>query len=686
MDKLDESGRADVGMSADGNEVVGARGDQAKANALLAELLAKPDAAKSDTDTLLEELLNKAAETAEDSGSALDELLAKAAATVEAAGSTSNGDSDTDEILAELLGEKADAKPEKTAAEALVDELLEKHAAAAEPKSSVAEDATATATAAGADAIVRIGTADAADSHTSGADGSTGKPAIAKAAGKNAAAGTSGEPSAGKKASAASAKAAKAAKAEPASEPDNPIIDEDEAALDEADETAEADLDETEASLVADDAVAHGLQKPEPESSKLGGATVMVGQLAEPAVLPQRHHVWPLLITALIIFILATGGLTYFNRTVIAGQAEMRADIQRQGDALLDESIALIQNADSVIVALSVAVDSQITETDIPRLEALLDQMGSTQASLDQAIVKAKEAEQVYIDKDRKALAVYAQTAAELRKQMLELSSQLTEYDMAALRCALAVDYSWMLIIDAASEMHAAGEAVNTGKASAVPESRDYNQSALEKLTLAEEALVKAEEHFSDVDLKPLMDYVVTKKVSAQLALESDLAFIDGDYTTTRTKNAEFIAKDAEAVQLALALPESPMSLVQQAYSDVTEQLRADYTSVRDQAVENDAYLRDYLGVNTPLESVPDAGTPGAAPGIGDGAGGMGNNGSLDGGAGGASSSGGSGGSTGGINGAGAGGGNGGSSSTGVNGSTGSGSAGGSSGSSVGSS
>ena len=598
----------------------GAAGD---VDALLAELLAKPDTAESETDALLEELLDKASKDAKGSGStpgsgsALDELLAKAAATAEAAEAAeaaigaASTDSDASEILAELLGEKAGAKSEKTAAEALVDELLKKHAGATGPDLPATDAATAATASAGAAAAA----ADASDpSDVKPAARATKKRAAAKTSGKSGDSENTDEPIAATKELEASADAASKLSG---AEPKKPIVDADEEAVlggvDEADEADEAGLP-----LVAVDEAAHSLQKPAFESDGTDAEPGMVAQgVSEPAVLPQRRHVWPLLITALIIFIMATGGLTYFNRTVIAGQAELRAEIQQQGDALLNESIALIQNADSVIVALSVAVDSQITETDIPRLEALLDQMDSTQASLDLAITKAKEAEQVYLDKDRKALAGYAQTAAELRKQMLGLSSQLTSYDIAALRCALAVDYSWMLIVDAASEMHAAGEAMSAGKASAVPESRDYNQSALEKLTLAEEALVKAEEHFPDVNLKPLMDYVVVKKASAQLALESDLAFLDGDYTATRTKNAEFIAKDAEAVQLALALPENPMSLVQQAYSDVTKQLRDDYVNVRDQAVENDAYLRDYLGVNTTLEPVPDAEVPGAAPDAG---------------------------------------------------------------------
>jgi hypothetical protein len=316
----------------------------------------------------------------------------------------------------------------------------------------------------------------------------------------------------------------------------------------------------------------------------------------------RRRHLWPIFICVAAVFIITTGLLTYFNRSLLAEQAEYHAVIQRQGNGYLDESIALIQEADSVIVALDRATESQIAEEDIPRLEALLDKTSSVQDSLDGAIDKALQAKETFLDDESKQLAQYAQDAAGYRKRMLEMSSEIVRYDIAAMRSALALEYAWTLIIDADANMRSAVETVVEGGAGAVTESRDYNQEAVNKLVLADEALDKAVEAFSAVDVGTLRAYLAAKKASAELALASDEAFLEGSYYTANLRNEEFIEKDAEAVELASAIPGDLLSLVVTAYEQAIGPLRQEYVAVRSQATDVDAYLRAYLGVDVQLD------------------------------------------------------------------------------------
>jgi hypothetical protein len=313
---------------------------------------------------------------------------------------------------------------------------------------------------------------------------------------------------------------------------------------------------------------------------------------------PRTYHVWPLIVGAIVVFIVLTGSLTAFSRQLLASQADERAAVQQQGNVYLDESIALIQEADSVIVEMDKASESQITEADIPRLEALLDRRASTRDNLDEAIARARQAEEIFLEEERQELAQHAQSAATHRKQMLEASARLITYDIAAMNSALDLERGWSLIVEADTDMRAAAGVVAGGDASAVAISRDYNVGALDKLGSAREALVAATEALSEVDLGVLLNYLDAKVVSAEIALASDEAFLAGDYDLAYAKNDEFIAKDAEVVALAEQIPAEPLNLVVTAYEAATKQPREEYQTARSQAADADVYLRAYLGVD----------------------------------------------------------------------------------------
>jgi len=312
---------------------------------------------------------------------------------------------------------------------------------------------------------------------------------------------------------------------------------------------------------------------------------------------PRKYHLWPVFIIALAVFVLLTGGLTYFNRTVLASQAEEQAEIKKQGDELLDEALAFIQEADMVVIALDMASESRLDAEDIPILEALLDQIDNTQELLNNAIEKAEQARYTYTSKSDKALAQYAVDAAEYRKTMLVLSSQIADYDIKTIKSLIMLDQAWNLIVDADMDMRTAAEQVPIRGASGVVDSRNYNERALHRLLLAQQILAGIPQIFPEVDLSSITNYLTVKIESAQLALDSDNYYLDGYYTRSKEKNEEFKAKDLEVIELALKTPAIPATLILSAYDEVTREIRESYKQNRSEAADMDAYLRAYLGI-----------------------------------------------------------------------------------------
>jgi hypothetical protein len=319
----------------------------------------------------------------------------------------------------------------------------------------------------------------------------------------------------------------------------------------------------------------------------------------------QRKPLWPLVVTALIVFIVATGSLTFYLRTAMAQQSAELAAIKAEGDGYLNESISLIQEADAVVIAFDTANENQVTEETLPQLEALLDQIPATTATLDSAIEKAEIAQGIYTTAEDYQLAQYAIDAAHARKDMLELSGQMTSYDIAAMQCAIYLNQAWDLIFAADTDMRSAVEVVDEGGNGAVSEAVEYNRAAQEKILAAQAALATASELFPEVDFSSLTDYLTAKKDSVALAIASDEAVLENDFDAANSINDDFVAKDGEAVALAGMIPEDPMSLIVSAYDASTETLKTSYREARDRATDADAFLRAYLGVDVLTSDTP---------------------------------------------------------------------------------
>jgi len=331
---------------------------------------------------------------------------------------------------------------------------------------------------------------------------------------------------------------------------------------------------------------------------------------AEQKARRSRRPIWPLIITALIVFIVATGAVYFFIEATLNSAVT-------EGDQYLDNSMARIQEADAVVIPLDGAVyyDSSIDvtvaddglhyilvaeyQTQIPQYEALADQVISTHATLDSAISNGEQALTSYPDDEHRQLAQDATDTANYRKEMIDTAAQIVEVDIATVKCAAYVIEAINLFIDVNTDMLMAVEVVAEGGYDSVEEAVSYNRSALEKLNWAELYVADAKEMFPEVDLAPMEQYIAAKRESINLAIESDEALLNEDYDTALAKNEEFKTKDAESGTLANVFAQDPLKPINDAREAKTTQLRTDYDEIRSKATDKDAILRRYLETST---------------------------------------------------------------------------------------
>jgi len=178
------------------------------------------------------------------------------------------------------------------------------------------------------------------------------------------------------------------------------------------------------------------------------------------------------------------------------------------------------------------------------------------------------------------------------------LEEDLIRVRLQAVRCEYYLGLTIDLILQAQQDMQAAAEVVSLGGYGNIQSSLDYNNAALDKLNQAQTNLDQAIAAFPELDLSSVANYLAAKRESAVLAIASDEALLADDYSTASAKNVEFAVMDAQAVSLAALIPANLSAYCLDCYNTLTADLQQRYSAVRDQATNEDYYLRDYLGTN----------------------------------------------------------------------------------------
>ena len=144
--------------------------------------------------------------------------------------------------------------------------------------------------------------------------------------------------------------------------------------------------------------------------------------------------------------------------------------------------------------------------------------------------------------------------------------------------------------------MKEAAELVSDTTEENVRASQGKSEEAIEALSQAQESLVRAQEGYPSADFSALSAFIEKKKEQNGYALASDDAIYIQDKATAESFNEKYNQADAEAIELARALPEKPAQPILDRLDAQTSQTRASYLDARKRAAESDAFIRDYLG------------------------------------------------------------------------------------------
>ena len=198
-------------------------------------------------------------------------------------------------------------------------------------------------------------------------------------------------------------------------------------------------------------------------------------------------------------------------------------------------------------------------------------------------------------DKDVHALSEIEQSVDD-RLNMLSAAEEA--FTLAAEKNARKNELGslWNDVITESQDSLDAAESANRATTEkAVAEVRDKTESTLMRM---QDSLASLRENVSReplVDASSQISYVEAKVESLKLAVDTGDALLAGDREKASEKNEQYNAKDKEAALLADKLPTSLDEAVDAAYESALRESTAKYSAARDQVIQHDAFIREYI-------------------------------------------------------------------------------------------
>lgn len=270
--------------------------------------------------------------------------------------------------------------------------------------------------------------------------------------------------------------------------------------------------------------------------------------------------------------------------------------VQEDTRGLLNDSVALIAQTDDEVLDMDELLKESVNKETIQRMESLQDKIPDAQEKLRRAKQEASSiVDAFHSGKDREA-AGQTINAATARDSMFEQGSSIMEESVKTYEIASQLEESWNLVLSADTLTRNAAGLVSQTTNENVQQASQLTNDAIAQLNEASAMFHAIEGKNYDIDLQPYLDYIAVKLESLGYALASNDAILLQDRKTAEDNNRLYNEKDAEAVQLAALLPESPTAELYDRYDDTTAGLFDAYNSARETASAADSFLRDYLG------------------------------------------------------------------------------------------
>ena len=286
------------------------------------------------------------------------------------------------------------------------------------------------------------------------------------------------------------------------------------------------------------------------------------------------------------IAVLTVGGL-YISQEYQARQ-EMLAD--------LDRSVALISDADVVVVAVDELVAEPLTDESVVTAEELLGQTGE---AIDEVESASKLAKKVYshikITSDKEA-ARQAYMAAEARKTMLSSGNIIIATNIDYYYASAEMTKMWRTIHQADALTEEAAALVSKTTAENTRASAEKTDKALGLFQKARGEVDGVAVMIPSADLAAIADYLDIRIGAMGHALASDDAIYIQDKKTAERENDQYNQMEAKAAEIAAGFSKDPLGPLLDARDAEIADLVAEYDAARDKATDTDAFLRDYLG------------------------------------------------------------------------------------------
>lgn len=264
--------------------------------------------------------------------------------------------------------------------------------------------------------------------------------------------------------------------------------------------------------------------------------------------------------------------------------------------ALLSQAFDEIEKADSLVLSMDDLVMKDESIVTVEELAELEQGMSDAGVHLNAACAFSDEAFQAMGESPGKDAARQVSESADARRDMMKYAEALLHADADARSAVESAERCWDQILEADGLMKEAADLVADTTVENVTASQGKSEQAIALLDEAAASLASAQAECPSADFSALAALIEKKREQNVYAVESDKAIYIQDKATAESFNESYNRADAEAVELASALPERPAQPILDRLDAQTSETRSRYLDARKRAAESDAFIRDYLG------------------------------------------------------------------------------------------
>lgn len=300
-------------------------------------------------------------------------------------------------------------------------------------------------------------------------------------------------------------------------------------------------------------------------------------------------------IIVVVVAILCAMGATY---------AIKEYERVQSNQAFIKTSCEYLANSDQTMVPIDAFFAQPFDDDTVARADELTATIPEGLSHLDSAQHYADIASgtitgtSLESSRDKEALD-HVLNAITARRTLFELARQRLAFDKSSKQAFDALAQAQDMITEGNSLMAEAATIVGDTTPEHVEAANTYLESARAGFTQAKEKIQAAKLLAPQAALDPLTIYCDKRIEAIGYALESDAAILIQDKKTAESYNAQYNQADQEAITLATAFPEKLSQIIVDYYEKEGAALVERYDAVRNDVAAADAFLRDYLGVET---------------------------------------------------------------------------------------